>query len=53
MLGYLYNIIMAGGYSFPDVVSHTIDFMDRFKEDSLGLTNLIVSSLCNPDSVEN
>jgi hypothetical protein len=55
MIGYLYNIIMAGGYSFPDVVSNTIDFMDRFKVEgeNLKLTNFIVTNLCNLSSKQN
>ena len=49
MIGYLYNVIMAGSYSFPDVVLHTVDFMDRFKVEgeSLKLTNIIITGLCN------
>jgi hypothetical protein len=55
MIGYLYNIIMAVFYSFPDVVSHTIDFMDRFKVEgeSLKLTNHIISGLCDLSSKQN
>ncbi len=48
VLGYLYNVIMAGGYTLPGVVSHVTKVMTKFKDESesLPLTNLIVRELC-------
>jgi hypothetical protein len=52
MLGYLYSVIMAGSYSWEDVASQTVEFMERFKVEgeSLKLTNLIITGLCKHSS---
>ena len=48
LIGYLYNVIMAGSCSFEDVASSTLEYMEHFRKEGekMTLTNLIVAGLC-------
>ena len=54
VLGYLFNVIMAGSYTFSGVSSHTMEVIEKFKEESesLPLTNLIVRWLCENTQIQ-